>query len=691
MTMFEREVKFIYDFNSTKVKKLGSTATYMELIPLKLHPAIMQYISAEIEYRVYEDRQTLLKHSMFDYTGREIAKHFQGIADEIKKEKRFSTEFISKVILHATSFNINHLIRPNWSLKKLIFDTSESSPIEEINQILNYAYFYKHVPNVLREYFEKKKLITMDKNQFGELLERVDGASFEQYGKDLLDSAVKSMASFFNIGSMNQSKVPLQAIGVYLTEKHLTEHMAKLEKDLEGETKSKIELTDLRNILFDVPIETTETYEPREPEGEQLELEEEEIITESPQTKSEDLTAEELNEEFEVDEEIKESPTTEEETEERPEPVKSDADEIEEEKEFDEDVEIKLRANKEKEVFEREPEPDEEIETYEEEPEELVLEDEMNPDEDDENLMKEQEMKNDEAVEHLVQETEKKSEIILTPEEEEAFEEDDESEMSAASFSEDEFEPESESEPTTDELEETNTDTFDEIILEDDTEQLEIVEEEDETYFEEHAEDEKEQIEESQTLEQPKLEDEEEKTDIQETEHETPEDEYDYDFESFDDYSYPELGLESKDEKDKPESEMVDEEEEKEDAVSEDDEIDQSTLFGDLPDDDEDTLNEISDPEEKEDFIRDYAEPKHAKKIDIADLLENKNMTKIIAVVFDYDMEEFANAIERICESSTSNEAFTTLSEIFEFNDVNPSSKEAEAFKEIIAEYFEQN
>ncbi len=37
--------------------------------------------------------------------------------------------------------------------------------------------------------------------------------------------------------------------------------------------------------------------------------------------------------------------------------------------------------------------------------------------------------------------------------------------------------------------------------------------------------------------------------------------------------------------------------------------------------------------------------------IDITSLLENKKMSKIIDVIFDYDMEEFANTIERIGEA----------------------------------------
>lgn len=655
--MFEREVKFIYDFSSSKVKKLGSTATYAELIPLDLHPAIMRYIAAEIEYRVFEDRQTLLKHSMFDYSGYEISKHFSKITDEIKKEKKFSTDFISKIILHATSFNVNYLIRPNWSLKKLIFDTNDSKSVAEINQILNYTYFYKHIPKVTRDFFEKKKLITMNKNEFGDLLDKLDSASFDSYGKDLIDAAMKSIASFFNIGSMKKSIVPLQAVGVFLQEKNLTKHLAELEEKLKGETKSKIELNDLKTILFQVPLESSETFDFPKVPSEEVELEEEEVIraeeeTSEPVTyKTDDFEKETLPENEAQKEEIE---TTEE---------LDEKEKFEKEDAKDDEVEIQLRSNKEKEIADTnkdKPGSDEYLEA------------------DEENDSKE-----DESVEYLVDEKDDKSDIILTPEDDEEL-------------ATEETEVESEETQADSEKEETQDD-YEELIEEQkekEVSELEIIEDEVQHFEELPDEPDEETIEEAEESESGDknyddyLVDEDDDSDTEEL---IIEDEMEYEVnpDSSDDYSYPEKEQEEV----LQNSEEINEEEKEDDIdyltdENEDEDIvDQTTLFGDIPD--ESLPNETE--EEKDNFIQDYASQNKAKKIDIADLLENKNMTKIIAVVFDYDMEEFANAVEKVCDSTTSQEAFTTLNEIFELNDVNPSSKEAQAFREIIAEYFEQN
>ncbi|KUG26966.1 hypothetical protein ASZ90_003190 [hydrocarbon metagenome] len=618
--MFEREVKFIYDFNSNKVKKLGTSATYTELLPLGIHPAILQYISAEIEYRVYEDRQTLLKHSMFDYSGVEISKHFIKITDVIKNEKRFSTDFLSKVILHATSFNLNYLIRPNWSLKKLIFDTSESTSAVEINQILNYAYFYRHIIKVIRRYFEKKKLITLDKEEFSELLIKLDQVSLDTYGNDIIDYAIKSMASFFNIGSMNQKNIPVQAIVVFLQEKKLTSHLEVLQNRLGNETKSKVDVNDLRNILLNIPVERTEYFDVP-PKTEKVKIIEEKPV--EPEEQKVDLTHQKPAEESKV--EVDES----------------------------EDVEIKLRANKEKEVAETEQEEETIIK------EQKVIEEFSEISED----------------EYHIEQKDELPEFILTGEDTEDTELNVELEKEQTQDLIDEFfeeEPESIEEleeeefvDTHEELEDTDIDEKIKVELEEEPEFEEPQEEVDELIFEDKVE-------------------------------------YEFTSSVEDDYSHPEIKKEIISEIEEPEDDQIGSvEETKSDLTVEDSEeskfIEESseinedlsekettpepTLFGD---------KKLSEEPEDE-FIKDFGSVNRSKRIDISDLLENRNMTKIIEVVFDYDMEEFANAIERICDSSSRQEAFATLHEIFEVNQVNPSSKEAQAFKDIISEYFEQS
>ncbi len=58
--MFEKEIKFIGDFSFNQVRSLGNTFTLDKIIATGIHPAIVQYISAELEYMIYSDRQKLL-------------------------------------------------------------------------------------------------------------------------------------------------------------------------------------------------------------------------------------------------------------------------------------------------------------------------------------------------------------------------------------------------------------------------------------------------------------------------------------------------------------------------------------------------------------------------------------------------------------------------------------------------------
>ncbi|MBU0559017.1 MAG: hypothetical protein KKG93_05465, partial [Bacteroidetes bacterium] len=77
-------------------------------------------------------------------------------------------------------------------------------------------------------------------------------------------------------------------------------------------------------------------------------------------------------------------------------------------------------------------------------------------------------------------------------------------------------------------------------------------------------------------------------------------------------------------------------------------------------------------------------------QIEISELLENKKMTKVIEVLFDYDMEDFANTVEKIADMDDKDKALLVVEELCENTKVNPNSKEVKLFKSIITEYFDR-
>ena len=248
--MFEKEIKFIADFNLNKIKSLGSFITFDKILNSDVHPAVLQYISAELDFLINEDRRKLLQQSVFDYSGQEVAKYFSLIAQEVKKTKKISYEDIKKLVIQAVSFNINYLIRPNWSLTKIIFNEAGSKSAEEINLIFNYVYYYDYIKNIFNSYLSKRKLVVLNLNEFELILNKIDKELFESQPQKLIENALISIAEFSNLGSGHKTKISPNALENYLKEKNQIDYLFRLRRNFPIDAKQRIEITDITKVLF---------------------------------------------------------------------------------------------------------------------------------------------------------------------------------------------------------------------------------------------------------------------------------------------------------------------------------------------------------------------------------------------------------------------------------------------------------
>ncbi len=255
--MFQREVKFIYDFTINKIKKIGSPITYDALISADIHPAILQYISGEISYMISADREKLLKDSAFDYSSKNIQNLFRLIEDELKKSKRFDLEFLSRLVMYAVSFNVNHLVKPRWTLIRFIFDKEETKTVAEIKQTLYYTYYYDYLNSIILNYLAKKKLTIINKSDFEEVLLKLDSLGFESFLNGAIDTHLEGVSDFFNIGGINKTKIPLAAFELFLSEKNLSEYVLLLKDTYGDDLKIKIEQNEIKKLLRANPIVIT--------------------------------------------------------------------------------------------------------------------------------------------------------------------------------------------------------------------------------------------------------------------------------------------------------------------------------------------------------------------------------------------------------------------------------------------------
>jgi len=756
--MFEREIKFIYDFNLNRVKKIGSFVSYGQLIQAELHPAILQYISAEIDFLIFEDRQKLLKNSVFDYSGEKISKLFSQIDEEIKLNKRFSIEYINKLLLHSTSFIINYLMRPRWTMIKFLFNDEEEKSAAEIKQVIKYIHFYGYLKDTLVSYLDKKRIVTIKRNELEDLILKIDLLGMDSYLDAILEEAVRSMAGFFSIGTVQTNKVSLLAVKIFLKEKELANHIEKLNEIYGEDNKQKVEIDELLLALKGVHYEPSEPFELNLPteQIEEDELEQKEIPEFEP--------VEEPEEESDEDPEIPatDEPIAEETTEENsftaaetfPDSDDEDllvSENTEESSVADEAVQDEIAGVEENTApATEETVPDEEEL---EEPEEDEFEEE-----EDNLLLREVDERTKEAEppfeeifkdesQTLVVEREEEETPDTTTENEEEIAEAEEEPKSVSLEDEKDFEPLMEKPRQS--HEEVN-ETADEIsgISENDENELFSGLEETENVEVNESSDEEEKPVEDEPLFTDALQEEPEELIIEENEPDELFDETEGedkstldDFEEVKDDS--EINLQGFDEiiQESPEkirppeeyfSEKVEESEAAEEEANsfEEEQAEETNVspadvikemesdlgLGEQDAEETEKTNEeivenlstqpqlfdeadLQPPEEMEtgfaaEEIEETQEPepeeKTYTKIDISELLHNKNMTKILKVIFDHDMQDFADTIEQISDCGSLEHAEEILETLFKANRIKPTSKEAVAFKEIIQEYFER-
>ncbi|MBU0475547.1 MAG: hypothetical protein KKF62_15470 [Bacteroidetes bacterium] len=250
--MFEKEIEFIYKYNLNKIKHLGSFITYEQLLNTNIHPALLQYLSAEIDFLIYEDRQKLLKDSLFDYSGNKITELFSSIGEEIKRTKKFSYEYLTKLLLHASSFNANFLIRPKWSLMQFIFENENESTkqITEVKQILNYLYYYPYLKRLLINFFDKKRMISISASELEDLLDKIDKINYESNFDKVLDSAFSSIAEFIYAGEIKNRKISNQFVELFLVDKGLEKFQIPLAQKFSGGIQNKFDISEFKTAIL---------------------------------------------------------------------------------------------------------------------------------------------------------------------------------------------------------------------------------------------------------------------------------------------------------------------------------------------------------------------------------------------------------------------------------------------------------
>ncbi|MBI2417784.1 MAG: hypothetical protein HYV28_07755 [Ignavibacteriales bacterium] len=248
--MFEREIRYITDFTLNNIKKLGSFFSFAGLSQSRIHPAILQYISAELDYLIFLDRQRLLQKSLFDYSGAEVARHFSYIAAEIKKNKLIPFEDARRLVQQAVTYNVNFLLRPRWSLRQFVYDTEEYRTAEEIKLLSNYSYFYDYYKQFIGRYIERRSVQSLSLNEYSEKINVITQELLTSQFEAIISSSLDDTASFMTMGDANKTRLPVEMIEIFLKDRKLDYLINKVRLSFSADPKQKFEIDEYKKIIL---------------------------------------------------------------------------------------------------------------------------------------------------------------------------------------------------------------------------------------------------------------------------------------------------------------------------------------------------------------------------------------------------------------------------------------------------------
>lgn len=304
--MFQREIQFIIDFSINKLKNFENKVSLSDLVKVDLHPAIIKYISGQLGIMINTDRQKLLKDSLFDYSGKSVQKYLNLIEDELKKTSKLDLNMITKAINISVSFNINHLVRPKFTILKFLFNKDEVKNVNEIKLLLNNFYYYSYVIDLIKGFIDKKKIEVLTKSDFEELYDRIDKILIETYPSTVFESHINGICDFINIGDVNKNKMQLHSFELFLGEKGLTEYVLALKENYGDDLKLKIDKTEILNFVKSNPLNIILQSFKRKMEIKETEdlIPENLQIVKDDDTKESEFYKDEFNEEPKIEEQI---------------------------------------------------------------------------------------------------------------------------------------------------------------------------------------------------------------------------------------------------------------------------------------------------------------------------------------------------------------------------------------------------
>lgn len=250
--MLERETEQIVGAVTQKTIGQAHSISLRDILAADVLPALRAFFRADVEAMYLEEHNAALGQSKFNHDHPDV-KHAQAqLRSVMVMHYVFARKEYLARLADAVQLLANYLVRPQWTLTGVVFEKEPAISVEALRRLMHYFAPYEYLGEVLFRYAEDRKVSAFTKDDFSNLLWKIDAAFVRRKTGQELCEALTPMYEFFEYPRTGgKFAMPVKALIKYFEDKGLTDAQTRLEGEM-AQGVSALPLQTLSGILEDV-------------------------------------------------------------------------------------------------------------------------------------------------------------------------------------------------------------------------------------------------------------------------------------------------------------------------------------------------------------------------------------------------------------------------------------------------------
>lgn len=245
--MFEKEVENIKQKVLSKVSG-RDRISLNEIIAWDIPQAMKDYFNIFAERILSEELLNVLYSKRFDQNNSDFISVRKTLINTLKNALLFTYSEFEDALDKASKFALNFVLRPEWTLAKVIFKNEPVKTIEQINETISNFNEYSYYKNLMVKILEKYQSNEIKFEIFQRMLRKIDEEVVKNVSIKELLSIVEPVFDFFKFANDSVS-VPAEALMIYYSDKGLENIVKEIELEKDLHRRQKLTPADLEIIL----------------------------------------------------------------------------------------------------------------------------------------------------------------------------------------------------------------------------------------------------------------------------------------------------------------------------------------------------------------------------------------------------------------------------------------------------------